>query len=276
MISIGVVDSLGSVFEGISASLDPTSFKAEVITDLPPESIDYIVIALQLSADPTADLSITDAKRLRDWCIAHDKPLILVSSSSVFSGHEQALYLEESDCQPGSSFGKYCLQMEQIFQPISRHLVLRTGWLFNLNKGNWLGDAIGQFQNGHEIDFPPDQTGNPTSFKDLSRVLLAVIRQLDCSDNPALWTTYHYGGVGVVSLHRFCKVVFGELSTVLACPLATIFSSGYDESQEHHQYGKNTALDCHKILSNFGIKQRSWLQDFTLMLRESFPTPEAE
>lgn len=276
MISIGVKDSLGSVYESLTEALDPTSFVAEVITDLPSDSIDYIVVALQLSGDPSVHFSIADAERLRDWCLAHDKPVILVSSSSVFSGHEQALYLEDNACHPSSTFGKYCLHMEQVFKPVPRLLVLRTGWLFHLNKGNWLGDAIEQFQNGHEIDFPPDQTGNPTSFKDLSRVLLAIIRQLDCADNPALWTTYHYGGVGVVSLHRFCKVVFGELSTVLACPLATIFSSGYDEYQEHHQYGKNTALDCNKILSNFGIKQRSWLQDFTLMLRESFPQPEAD
>ena len=229
---------------------------------------------LQLSDDPDAHFSTSDAERFRLWCETRQKPLILISSSSVFSGHEQALYLEDSGCHPGTKFGRYCVAMEQFFHPLPKLLVLRTGWLFDLQKGNWLGDAIDQFQNGHEIDFPPDQTGNPTAIKDLSRVLLAIVQQLNCADNPALWTTYHYGGVGIVSLHRFCKVVFGELSTVLACPLATIFSSGYDELQEKHQFGKNTSLDCHKILCDFGIKQRSWLQDFSMLLRETFPTPE--
>lgn len=278
MISIGVIDSQGAVFDALNTQIQEreADFQLTSVSGVPNSSVDYVVLVLELSHTATNPLSLPSIVTLRDWAVAHNKPVILVSSSAVFGGHRQTLYQESDTTDPVSDFGRFCHEVEQAFITHAQTLVLRTGWLFHLKKSNWLGRAVDQFKNGLEIDFPPDQTGNPTSNIDVARVLMGVIQQLAFADNPALWTTYHYGSVGVVSLHRFCKVVFGELSTVLACPLATIFSSGYDEAQNQHQFGKNTALDCDKILSHFGIKQRSWLQDFAVILQESFPQIEKD
>ncbi len=278
MISIGVIDSQGAVIDALTTQIEEreADFQVTPVFGMPDISVDYVVLVLELSNTAENILSIPSIVALRDWTVEHHKPVILVSSSAVFGGHRQTLYMESASIDPVSDFGRFCSDVEQAFLENPQTLVLRTGWLFHLKKTNWLGRAVDQFQNGLEIDFPPDQTGNPTSNIDVARVLLALIQQLTFADNPALWTTYHYGSVGVVSLHRFCKVVFGELSTVLACPLATIFSSGYDEVEMRHQFGKNTALDCHKVLSDFGIKQRSWLQDFAVMLQELSPQPEED
>ena len=83
--------------------------------------------------------------------------------------------------------------MEQSVRALCpRHVLLRFGWLLDDSSDGLLGRFLQRLEQSEELCLADDRRGNPTPVEDAARVILAVLKQLDCQ--APLWGTYHYGG----------------------------------------------------------------------------------
>ena len=71
-------------------------------------------------------------------------------------------------------------------------MLLRFGWLLDDSRDGVLGRVLQRLEQSEAILLADDRRGNPTPADDAARVILAVLKQLDCQ--APLWGTYHYGG----------------------------------------------------------------------------------
>lgn len=73
-----------------------------------------------------------------------------------------------------------------------QHVLLRFGWLLDESIDGALGRFLTRAEQPQELLLADDRRGNPTPVDDAARVILSVLKQLDC--NAPLWGTYHYAG----------------------------------------------------------------------------------
>lgn len=238
------------------------------------ESVDYLVLTLGCIS---SDYLIYPEKWLLDlksYCLVNNVGILVISSSAVLSNSSANPVSESDDSVPATAFGKYCHSIELLFEDMPRCLILRAGWLFGSTVGGWFHNIVAAIQAGNELDFPPDQIGHPTSCNDIARVIVGLIEQLDCTNDPELWSTYHYGSSDAVSKQRFCQVIINEMARFGDFSGLQLNSTPYDPGNSQECFGQNGALDCTKILYDFAIKQRSWVKDVVSMLSEQFVSDE--
>src|SRR5690606_38118838 len=130
--------------------------------------------------------------RLAELCQHHQMVLLQPSSYLVFDGARATAYSEKDEPQPLGARGRMLWDMEQQVRGVCpRHVLLRFGWLLDESPDGQLGRFLRRTAAG-PVALPDDRRGNPTPVDDAARVLLAVVKQLDCQ--APLWGTYHYGG----------------------------------------------------------------------------------
>lgn len=103
---------------------------------------------------------------LARYCESKNIKLIHISTDYVFSGKNSGHYSEYSLPEPVCTYGASKLQGEigVLSTGNNRNLVIRTAWLFDLHKGNFLTWILGEL-NSHKklIKVVADQYGSPTS-----------------------------------------------------------------------------------------------------------------
>jgi dTDP-4-dehydrorhamnose reductase len=101
-----------------------------------------------------------------------------------------------------------------------------------------------------------DRRGNPTPVDDAARVIISVLKQLDCA--APLWGTYHYAGHEATTPLALGQAILTEARLLhplaIEAPTAQAHAARADAAEEP-QHG---VLACKKILHTFGIKPRAW------------------
>jgi dTDP-4-dehydrorhamnose reductase len=103
---------------------------------------------------------------LARYCESKNIKLIHISTDYVFSGKNSGHYSEYSLPEPICTYGASKLQGEigVLSTGNNRNLVIRTAWLFDLHKGNFLTWILGELNSHKElIKVVSDQYGSPTS-----------------------------------------------------------------------------------------------------------------
>lgn len=194
---------------------------------------------------------------LAERCAKDQVTLIQPSSYRVFDGARATAYSEKEECQPLSPRGQALMRMEQVVRKTcEQHIILRLGWVLDDNPQGLLGRVLQRAQDHQLIEMADDRRGNPTPIADVARVLMAILKQLDCG--AALWGTYHYGGQEAATSLAVGKAILAEAKQwrpqlseeVIAQPHA-YFSDATIEPQ-------HGVLDNRKITYTFGIKPRAW------------------
>jgi dTDP-4-dehydrorhamnose reductase len=130
----------------------------------------YPEIAMKVNADfPLA---------LARFCNLHRIKLIQISTDYVFSGNSSGKYSEESIPEPICHYGKSKLQGELNVLSVgdNSNLIIRTAWLFDLFKRNFLTWIVKEFESDKkEIYVVSDQYGSPTSTIFLAQKIMEVI-----------------------------------------------------------------------------------------------------
>ncbi|WXL26516.1 sugar nucleotide-binding protein [Ectopseudomonas mendocina] len=213
----------------------------------------------QLSAQARA------VERLAELCQYHEIRLLQPSSYRVFDGSRATAYSEKEDPQPLGIRGQALWRFEQSVRSICpRHILLRFGWLMDDSVDGVLGRFLTRAAESEPLLLADDRRGNPTPVDDAARVILAVLKQLDC-DSP-LWGTYHYGGHEATTVVALGQAVISEArnfrSNLLeeVCPQA---HSAQPDAAEEPQHG---VLACKKIFHTFGIKPRAWRSGLPALL----------
>lgn len=132
-------------------------------------------------------------ERLAELCQHHQITLVQPSSYRVFDGSRATAYSEKDEPVPLGLRGQALWRIEQsVRATCPQHVLLRFGWLLDESIDGSLGRFLTRAEQPQELLLADDRRGNPTPVDDAARVILSVLKQLDCS--APLWGTYHYAG----------------------------------------------------------------------------------
>ncbi|MDU7557421.1 MAG: sugar nucleotide-binding protein, partial [Pseudomonas sp.] len=137
-----------------------------------------------------------------------------------------------------------------------QHVLLRFGWLLDDSPEGSLGRFLAQAEKPGELFKADDRRGNPTPVDDAARVIISVLKQLDCA--APLWGTYHYAGHEATTPLALGQAILDEARHLhplaIQAPTPQAHAACPDASEEP----QHAVLACKKILHTFGIKPRAW------------------
>ena len=203
--------------------------------------------------------------RLAQGCAAARLPLVHVSTDYVFDGTKPSAYTEtESPC-PVNVYGRTKLAGEEaIRRCLTRHVILRTAWLYGEFGHNFLKTIVHLAGTREELRVVCDQRGNPTSTRQLADAILRILPRLLREDE--LWGTYHFSGTGVTTWHGFAScIVAAQAPLTGRYPVLTAISSGDYPTAARRPL--NSMLDCTKFAQVFGFRATPWSDEVQAVTR---------
>ena len=122
------------------------------------------------------DVNVTGARVVAESAREVGALVLYVSTDYVFDGDATAPYREEDPPRPLSSYGKSKLEGERTVAETcpESHVIVRTGWLYGPGKGfvDWARERL---RRGEELPLVEDQTGSPTSARELAGAMLTLV-----------------------------------------------------------------------------------------------------
>lgn len=187
-----------------------------------------------------------------------DSLLFLLSSARVFDGLKTSGYTEKDATAPGDALGQLHVDLEmQLKEHCRRHIMLRLGWVLDTSRDGQLVKLLEQLHSGEPLQLAEEWRGNPTPVADAARVVLSILKQLDCTD--ALYGTYHYGSSEASSWISFAKSLVQELMASKQLEhVPAIRSVPFDRQLDSGWEPQNAVLISRRLLLTFGIKPRAW------------------
>ncbi|MDH4608338.1 sugar nucleotide-binding protein [Pseudomonas sp. BN102] len=212
-------------------------------------------------ADEVSDVRLAaqerGVERLAELCQHHGIILLQPSSYRVFDGSRATAYSEKDETVSLSLRGQALWRIEQsVRAACPKHVLLRFGWLLDDSREGLLGRFLTRAERDEEICLADDRRGNPTPVDDAARVLLAVIKQLDCQ--APLWGTYHYGGHEATTSLALGQALLSEARSLHPLKVQDITPQAHAARPDAQDEPQNAVLACKKILHTFGIKPRAW------------------
>jgi dTDP-4-dehydrorhamnose reductase len=188
-------------------------------------------------------------------CSAIGLPLIHVSTDYVFDGAKGAPYTERDARNPINAYGASKAAGEDLV--LARHrraLVLRTAWLFGLDRPNFVRTVLRLALSDRPLRFVSDQVGSPTPAPGLAQLVLAIARTLaDGGDHPRI---VHAAGAPSASWHAVATAaVTAVFPPHRRPPVASIRSDAYPTAARRPA---DSRLDCALLRGAFGLTQPDW------------------
>lgn len=208
-------------------------------------------------------------ERLAELCQHHGIVLLQPSSYRVFDGGRATAYSEKDEAMPLGLRGQSLWRMEQCIRAICpRHVLLRLGWVLDDSSEGILGRLLQRADLAGELELADDRRGNPCPVDDVARVILAVLKQLDCA--APLWGTYHYGGQEATTPLTVGQAILAEARTLRSMPSVDIAAKAHAACVDAAEEPQHAVLACKKILNTFGVKPRAWRTGLTPLLDRYF------
>jgi dTDP-4-dehydrorhamnose reductase len=196
-------------------------------------------------------------ERLAELCQHHDMILVQPSSYRVFDGSRATAYSEKDEPVPLGLRGQALQRMEQsVRATCPKHVLLRFGWLLDDSVDGVLGRFLKLAETPQDIFLADDRRGNPTPVDDAARVIISVLKQLDCE--APLWGTYHYAGNDATTPLAFGQAVLNEAITRHTLAVDSLTAQAHAARPDAAEEPQHAVLACKKILHTFGIKPRAW------------------
>lgn len=208
-------------------------------------------------------------ERLAELCQHHAILLVQPSSYRVFDGARTTAYSEKDEPLPLGKRGQALWRMEQsVRASCPRHILLRFGWLLDDSENGLLGRFLARAATDDEVLLADDRRGNPTPVDDAARVILAVLKQLDCQ--APLWGTYHYGGQEATTALALGQGVLSEARHFRDQLLELVTPQTHAARPDAGDEPQHAVLASKKILHTFGIKPRAWRSGLAELLERYY------
>lgn len=240
---------------------DPASL-TQLLDDTRPDALinlAYYFDWFQAEAVSEAQFSAQErsVERLAELCQHHQIRLLQPSSYRVFDGVRATAYSEKEEPQPLGVRGQALWRFEQHVRAICpRHVLLRFGWLLDDSANGLLGRFLLRAAEDSPLLLADDRRGNPTPVDDAARVIIAVLKQLDCQ--TPLWGTYHYGGHEATTSLALGQAVLSEARNFRSNLIEELSPQAHSARVDAAEEPQHAVLSCKKILHTFGIKPRAW------------------
>ncbi|MCC6076422.1 dTDP-4-dehydrorhamnose reductase [Pseudomonas sp. GCM10022188] len=196
-------------------------------------------------------------------------PVLHISTDYVFAGDAQTPYRETDATGPTGVYGASKLGGEVMLAAnCSRHIVLRTSWVFGSHGNNFVKTMLRLGREREELGVVADQQGCPTSAASIARALWALARQF--REQGALpWGIYHFSGTPACTWHQFATEIFRqavEQGLLERAPrVRAIATSEYPTPATRPAW---SVLDCGKLRETCSIEQTDWRHELGLVLAE--------
>lgn len=154
---------------------------ARVFREFSPEAVLHCaaetdVDGAERAPEKALEVNATGARVVAESARELEALVLYVSTDYVFDGRATAPYREEEPPGPLSSYGRSKLEGERAVAETcpESHVIVRTGWLYGPGKGfvDWARERL---RRGEELALVEDQTGSPTSARELAAAMLALV-----------------------------------------------------------------------------------------------------
>ena len=177
--------------------------------------------------------------------------LIHISTDYVFDGKNFKPYCEEFQTNPQSIYGKTKLDGENEMRDINpkNSIIIRTSWIYSYYGNNFVKTMLRLGKEKEELGVIFDQIGTPTYAKDLAKIILDIVPQID---NQKV-EIYNYSNEGVLSWYDFAKEIMKMAK--LNCKINPIETYQYPTPAKRPHF---SLLNKNKIKTTFNIEIPYW------------------
>ena len=205
-------------------------------------------------------INVEGTQHLVEACEKHGANFVYVSTDYVFAGDKAGAYNEDDQTEPASVYGKTKLEGERVAAQSSRHLIVRTSWVFGDGR-NFVRSILAAAAKHDEVTVIEDQRGLPTYALDLAQGILDLVSagakrivHLAGSGPPATWADVAEETIALAGLPaKVRRVTTAEYHSGKRSPVAPRPS--------------NSVLDCGKAAS-LGVTLRPWREALAVYLKE--------
>jgi dTDP-4-dehydrorhamnose reductase len=186
-------------------------------------------------------------------------PIIQVSTDYVFDGTKSGAYLETDTPGPTGVYGLSKLAGEQVVASISRnHAILRISWVYAAEGKNFVRAMLRLAETRDEVSVVADQTGCPGYAPDISRILIAMGRQLVSSPGEdTLRGVFHLGGSEALTWADFAEAIFAG-SAKRNGPFARVKRIATKDYPTPAQRPQNSYLDGTRLAASYCLRMPPW------------------
>lgn len=184
-------------------------------------------------------------------------PLVQVSTDYVFDGLGEQDYVEGDPVGPLGVYGASKLAGEvAVLTGNPRSVILRTAWVLSPFRANFLKTMLRLAADRPALRVVADQTGCPTSAKDIAEALVAVTLKM-IADPQAPTGVYHFVNAGSTSWAGLAREIFAR-SAVHGGPSAEVEGITTAEYPTPARRPSNSRLSTFKITRDYGVTPRPW------------------
>ena len=177
--------------------------------------------------------------------------LIHISTDYVFDGKNFKPYCEEFQTNPQGVYGKTKLDGENEMRDINpkNSIIIRTSWVYSSFGNNFVKTMLRLGAEKESLGVIFDQVGTPTYARDLVKVILDIIPQI----NNEKVEIYNYSNEGVLSWYDFAKEIMRMAK--LDCKVDPIETFQYPTPAIRPHF---SLLNKSKIKTTFNIEVPYW------------------
>ncbi len=242
--------------------LDITSAQA-ITAFIQNHSIHYCINAAAYTAVDKAEtdqemaflINAKAAENLAFVCAKSNIPIIHISTDFVLDGRLHTPYNENAKGNPVSVYGKSKLEGERLVSAANKKaIIIRTSWLYSYYGKNFVKTMLQLSKDRDSLGVVSDQVGTPTYARDLAKVILEIILQIDHAKDPnPYFGLYNYSNEGIASWFDFAKLIFEFSNTKIN--VKPIQTSEYPTPAKRPAY---SVLNKSKIKSTFNLSIPTW------------------
>jgi dTDP-4-dehydrorhamnose reductase len=189
---------------------------------------------------------------IAEFCKSNKIRLIHISTDYVFDGEFNRPITEGDKPNPQSVYGRTKLEGEtNVIALLMNAYIIRTSWVYSTFGNNFAKTMLRLGGERDEINVVNDQIGTPTYARDLGKVILTIIDQIQSgNDQPGV---YHFSNEGVCSWYDFAVEIMRKSNS--KCKVNPIPSVQFPTKAKRPTF---SVLDKSKLKKTFAIKNSHW------------------
>lgn len=205
----------------------------------------------------------TGPLNLAKSCKTRGIPLIHISTDYVFDG-QKPVFVETDVENPLNQYGRTKFLGEKWIQENHDwYYILRVSWVYSNYTKNFFSTMLNLSQERHELNVISDQTGSPTSSKEICRAIDLILRNLDKPSG-----VYHFAGRGKTSWADFAIEIFNQCS--VAINVIGIPASAWPSKVIRPM---NSYMNSDKFAETFGYFPLHWKSALMEVIKERKISP---
>lgn len=214
-------------------------------------------------------------------------PVIHFSTDYVFNGEGTRPWVESDETGPLGVYGASKLAGEQALAATgAAHLIFRTSWVYGSRGKNFLLTILPLAFQKEELRIVDDQHGAPTWSRDLARLVVHVIENIQETSAAAVISpeeavlrvqgVYHSVNSGETTWYGFAREFLHLAAEARpGAKIARLTPIATSEYPTPARRPANSRLDCSRLQQVFGYMLPSWQQAVAAVMEEVLNAPDA-